>query len=86
MALENARILIHQPYSEGGGQGSDIEIQANEIIRMRTEMEGIIALHTGREAEQVAKDIERDKILTAADAKEYGIIDAVISSRKVAAS
>jgi ATP-dependent Clp protease protease subunit len=81
-ALPHARVLIHQPYTEGGGQGSDIEIQANEIIRMRTEMEGIIAHHTGRSAEQVAKDIERDKILTAADAKEYGLIDAVISSRK----
>ena len=82
-ALPHARVLIHQPYTEGGGQGSDIEIQANEIIRMRTEMEGIIAKHTGRSPELVANDIERDKILTAADAKEYGIIDAVISSRKV---
>ena len=81
-ALPHARILIHQPYTEGGGQGSDIEIQANEILRMRVEMEGIIAKHTGRTTEQVAKDIERDNILTAADAKEYGIIDAVISSRK----
>ncbi|MGI9136981.1 MAG: ATP-dependent Clp protease proteolytic subunit, partial [Candidatus Nanopelagicales bacterium] len=81
-ALPHARVLIHQPYTEGGGQGSDIEIQANEIIRMRTEMEGILAHHTGRTAEQVAKDIERDKILTADQAKEYGIIDAVISSRK----
>ena len=81
-ALPHARVLIHQPYTEGGGQGSDIEIQANEIIRMRTEMEGIIAKHTGRTPEQVAHDIERDKILTADDAKEYGIVDAVISSRK----
>lgn len=81
-ALPHARVLIHQPYTEGGGQGSDIEIQANEIIRMRTEMEGIIAHHTGRTPEQVATDIERDKILTAEQAKEYGIIDAVISSRK----
>ena len=81
-ALPHARILIHQPYTEGGGQGSDIEIQANEILRMRVEMEGILAHHTGRDPEQVAKDIERDKILTAADAKEYGIIDQVISSRK----
>ena len=81
-ALPHARILIHQPYTEGGGQGSDIEIQANEILRMRVEMEGILAKHTGKEPEQVAKDIERDKILTAADAKDYGIIDAVISSRK----
>ena len=83
-ALPHARILIHQPYSEGGGQGSDIEIQANEILRMRTEMEGIIAHHTGRALEDIERDIERDKILTADMAKEYGIVDQVIESRKVA--
>ena len=83
-ALPHARVLIHQPYTEGGGQGSDIEIQANEILRMRVEMEGILASHTGRTPEQVAKDIERDKILTAADAVEYGVIDQVIASRKSA--
>jgi ATP-dependent Clp protease, protease subunit len=81
-ALPHARILIHQPYTEGGGQGSDIEIQANEILRMRQEMEGMLAHHTGRSPEQIAQDIERDKILTAESAKEYGIIDAVIASRK----
>ncbi|MEI6623701.1 MAG: ATP-dependent Clp protease proteolytic subunit [Actinomycetes bacterium] len=83
-ALPHARILIHQPYSEGGGQGSDIEIQANEILRMRTEMEGILSLHTGRSLKEVERDIERDKILTADMAKEYGIVDQVIESRKVA--
>jgi ATP-dependent Clp protease protease subunit len=82
-ALPHARILIHQPYSEGQGQGSDIEIQANEILRMRTEMEGILAHHTGRTDDQVKQDIERDKILTAADAKEYGLVDQVIASRKI---
>ena len=81
-ALPHARILIHQPYTEGGGQGSDIEIQANEIIRMRKEMEGILSLHTGRTIEQIESDIERDNILTADMAKEYGVIDQVISSRK----
>lgn len=81
-ALPHSRILIHQPYSEGGGQGSDIEIQANEILRMRAEMEGIISHHTGRSIEQVQTDIERDKILTADMALEYGIIDQVIESRK----
>jgi len=81
-ALPHARILIHQPYTEGGGQGSDIEIQANEILRMRKEMEGILSKHTGRTEEQIEQDIERDKILTAEMAKEYGIIDQVISSRK----
>jgi len=84
-ALPHARILIHQPYSEGGGQGSDIEIQANEILRMRAEMEGIIAHHTGRTIEQVQEDIERDKILTADMAKEYGIVDVVLSSRQTTA-
>ena len=83
-ALPHARVLIHQPYTEGGGQGSDIEIQANEILRMREEMVGMLAQHSGRTPEQVEQDIERDKILTAADAKEYGIVDQVISSRKTA--
>ncbi len=84
-ALPHARVLIHQPYTEGGGQGSDIEIQANEILRMRAEMEGILSHHTGRSTEQIQRDIERDKILTAADAKEYGVVDQVISSRKSSA-
>ena len=81
-ALPHARILIHQPYTEGGGQGSDIEIQANEILRMRSEMEGILAKHTGKKLAEIQKDIERDKILTAEDAQKYGVIDQVISSRK----
>ena len=81
-ALPHARILIHQPYTEGGGQGSDIEIQANEILRMRSEMEGILAKHTGKKVSEIQKDIERDKILTAEDAQKYGVIDQVISSRK----
>ena len=81
-ALPHARVLIHQPYSEGGGQGSDIEIQANEILRMRSEMEGILAKHTGQPLELIQRDIERDKILTAQAAQEYGIIDQVIQSRK----
>jgi ATP-dependent Clp protease protease subunit len=82
-ALPHSRILIHQPYTEGGGQGSDIEIQAQEILRMRAEMESILSLHTGRSIEQIEKDIERDKILTADQAKEFGLIDQVIASRKV---
>ena len=85
-ALPHARILIHQPYTEGGGQASDVEIQANEILRMRDEMEGILSQHTGRSREQIEKDIERDRILTAEAAKEYGLIDQVIASRKVVAT
>lgn len=80
-ALPHARILIHQPYTEGGGQGSDIEIQANEILRMREEMEGVLAKHSGRSLEEVRQDIERDKILTAEGAREYGIIDQVLTTR-----
>jgi ATP-dependent Clp protease protease subunit len=81
-ALEHARILIHQPYSEGGGQGSDIEIQAREIMRMRSLLEGMLAKHTTKSVEEIARDIERDKILTSAEAVEYGIIDKVFASRK----
>jgi len=82
-ALPNSRILIHQPYSEGGGQGSDIEIQAREILRMRALLESLLARHSGRSEDQVRQDIERDKILTAADAVEYGLVDEVIQSRKL---
>ena len=82
-ALAHSRILIHQPYSEGGGQGSDIEIQAREILRMRSLLEQMLATHSGRTEEQVRKDIERDKILTAIEAKEYGLIDEVLGSRKL---
>jgi ATP-dependent Clp protease protease subunit len=82
-ALAHSRILIHQPYSEGGGQGSDIEIQAREILRMRSLLEQMLSEHSGRSEEQVRKDIERDKILTAIEAKEYGLIDEVLGSRKL---
>ncbi|WP_244932036.1 ATP-dependent Clp protease proteolytic subunit [Nocardioides sp. W7] len=83
LALPNSRILIHQPYTEGTfGQTSDIEIQANEILRMRELLEKMISDHTGRDLEQVSRDIERDKILTAAGAVEYGLIDSVVESRK----
>jgi ATP-dependent Clp protease protease subunit len=82
LALPNARILIHQPYSEGGGQGSDIEIQAREILRMRTQLEEMLARHSGKSSEAIRKDIERDKILTADEAKSYGLIDQVLDSRK----
>ncbi|SEG86939.1 ATP-dependent Clp protease, protease subunit [Nonomuraea solani] len=81
-ALPNARVLIHQPSTEGGGQGSDIEIQAREILRMRTLLEDIVAKHTGKSSVEVRKDIERDKILSADEAKAYGLIDDIIPSRK----
>jgi ATP-dependent Clp protease protease subunit len=84
MALEHARVLIHQPSGGGEGQSSDIEIQAREILRMRELLEQMIATHTGRDAELIRKDIERDKILTAREAVEYGLIDEVVSTRKTA--
>ena len=83
LALPNARILIHQPATgSGGGQASDIEIQAAEILRMRTWLEETLATHSNRSAEQVNKDIDRDKILSAEQALEYGLIDQVLDSRK----
>ncbi|WP_169952775.1 ATP-dependent Clp protease proteolytic subunit [Microbispora sp. H11081] len=81
-ALPNARVLIHQPYTEGGGQGSDIEIQAREILRMRSLLEDLVAKHSGKSADEVRRDIERDKILSAEEAKAYGLVDDIIPSRK----
>ncbi|WP_329262289.1 ATP-dependent Clp protease proteolytic subunit [Actinoallomurus sp. NBC_01490] len=82
-ALPHSRILIHQPATEGGyGQASDIEIQANEILRIREEMETILARHSGQDVEKVRRDIERDRFLTAEEAKSYGLIDDIIESRK----
>jgi len=87
LALPNARVLIHQPAMEGvQGQASDIEIVANEIDRMRSWLEDTLAAHTGRDRETIHADLERDKILTAAAAKEYGIVDQVLTSRKAPAS
>lgn len=82
-ALQNSRILIHQPSGEGQGQVTDLEIQANEILRMRTLLEEILSKHSGQTVEKVKADIERDTILTAIQAKEYGIVDDVITSRKL---
>ncbi|HUQ59251.1 MAG TPA: ATP-dependent Clp protease proteolytic subunit [Lentzea sp.] len=85
-ALPNARILIHQPSMEGAyGQVSDLEIQSNEIQRVRRLMESTLARHTNRTAEEVRESIERDRILTAEEAKEYGIVDAVLPYRKLSA-
>jgi ATP-dependent Clp protease protease subunit len=80
-ALANSRILIHQPYTEGGGQASDVEIQAREILRMRKLLESMLAKHSNRSQEQVERDIERDKILTAEEAVEYGLVDRVLTNR-----
>jgi ATP-dependent Clp protease, protease subunit len=85
LALPNARILIHQPATgdAGRGQASDIEIQAREVLRMRTWLEQTLSEHSkNKTPEQVNEDIERDKILSAAEALEYGLIDQVLTSRK----
>ncbi|CAM5350291.1 ATP-dependent Clp protease proteolytic subunit [Streptomyces] [Streptomyces hirsutus] len=84
MALPNARVLIHQPYSETGrGQVSDLEIAANEILRMRAQFEDMLAKHSTTPVEKIREDIERDKILTAEDALSYGLIDQIITTRKM---
>ncbi len=84
LALPNARVLIHQPAvgESGSGQASDIEIQAREIARLREWLEETLSKHSKHTVEQVSKDIDRDKILIAAEALEYGLIDQVLTSRK----
>jgi ATP-dependent Clp protease protease subunit len=85
LALPNSRVLIHQPYTEGTfGQTSDIEIQANEILRMRELLETMISTHSGKDRDEVSRDIERDKILTSEQALEYGLIDSILESRNSA--
>ncbi len=82
-ALPNARILIHQPAVESGyGQSSDLEIQAREILRMRAAMETILARHSGQSEDQVRRDIERDKFFSAQEAREYGLVDEVLTMLK----
>ena len=82
-ALPNARILIHQPAVESGyGQSSDLEILAREILRMRAAMETILARHTGQAEDKVRRDIERDKFFGAQEAREYGLVDEVLTMLK----
>lgn len=85
LALPNSRILIHQPAISGEGsygQSSDLEIQAREILRIRTQMEKMLSEHTGQPIEKVSQDVERDKYLTAEEAVEYGLVDKILGSRK----
>ena len=84
-ALPHARILLHQPWGGAGGQASDVEIQAKEILRMRDLLNEMLAHDTGSTAEKVAADTDRDFILTAAEAVEYGVVDEVITSRDMTA-
>jgi ATP-dependent Clp protease, protease subunit len=84
-ALPHSRVLIHQPHGGAQGQAVDIEIQAKEILRYRKLLDEILARHTGQSLEKIGRDTDRDFIMTAEQAKEYGIIDEVISARKLPA-
>jgi ATP-dependent Clp protease protease subunit len=83
-ALPHARILIHQPHGGASGQAVDIEIQAKEIIRMRQLLDQILAHHTGQSVEKVGTDTDRDFIMSADEAKEYGIVDEILTNRELA--
>ncbi|MCZ7530525.1 MAG: ATP-dependent Clp endopeptidase proteolytic subunit ClpP [Acidimicrobiia bacterium] len=83
--LPHARILIHQPHGGTQGQVADIEIQAKEMIRMRQLLDKLLAGHTGQSIERIKKDTDRDYIMSAEEAKEYGIIDEVITARELTA-
>jgi len=81
-ALPHSRVLIHQPWGGTQGQVTDIEIQAKEMLRMRSQLDGILAKHTGQSAETIHLDTERDNIMIAAEARDYGLVDEVLESRK----
>jgi ATP-dependent Clp protease, protease subunit len=83
-ALPHSRVLIHQPHGQAGGQAVDIEIQAKEILRYRQLLDELLAEHTGQTLDKVKNDTDRDFIMTAEQAKEYGIVDEIIASRKLA--
>lgn len=82
LALPNARIMIHQPWGGVQGQASDISIQAKEILRTRDRLNEILALHTGKPVEAIAKDTDRDFFMSAAEARDYGLVDDVVKSRR----
>jgi ATP-dependent Clp protease, protease subunit len=82
-ALPHSRVLLHQPHGGAQGQAVDIEIQAREIIRLRKLLDGIIARHTTQTLEKVEKDTDRDFILTAEEAKDYGVVDEIITGRGI---
>ena len=81
LALPNARILIHQPYAQSYGQASDVELAALEILRLKETLEEILARHTGQSTDKIATDTDRDFVMTADAAKDYGIIDEILASR-----
>jgi ATP-dependent Clp protease protease subunit len=81
-ALPNSRIMLHQPYGGAGGQASDIEISAREIVKIKDKLIDLYGKHTGKSPEQIKKDTERNLYMSAEEAKEYGVIDNVIQERK----
>lgn len=86
MALEHARVLLHQPSTQGQGEAADLEIQAAELLRIRGQIEQILARHTGQTTERLREDTDRDKIFTAEQAKDYGLIDGLITTRELPAA
>lgn len=84
LALPHARVLLHQPWGQAGGQATDVELAAKEILRMRQMLDELLARHTGQTVEKIHADTDRDFVMGAEEAKEYGIIDDVISSRQAA--
>ena len=85
-ALPHAKVMIHQPFGQVGGQISDIEIQAAEILQTRESLNGILAFHTGQPIERIAKDTDRDFYMTPEQAKEYGIVDDILTKQKAEVS
>lgn len=81
-ALPHSKVMLHQPYAQVGGQVSDIEIQAQEILRTRETLNKILALHTGQPIERIARDTDRDFYMTAEEAKAYGIVDEILTKQK----
>ena len=81
-ALPNARIMIHQPWGGVQGQASDISIQAKEILHTRDRLNEILALHTGKTVQAIAKDTDRDFFMSAGEARDYGLVDDVVKSRR----
>jgi ATP-dependent Clp protease, protease subunit len=84
LALPHARILLHQPWGQAGGQATDVELAAKEILRMRTLLDEILARHTGQDVARIHKDTDRDFVMGPEEAKEYGLIDEVITARTAA--
>ena len=84
LALPHARVLLHQPWGQAGGQATDVELAAREILRMRIQLDELLSEHTGQASEKIHTDTERDFVMSADEAREYGIIDEVITARSLA--